>query len=409
MNNKIDILKELKRHSKNLKKSLSKLIENIYSNKLSPEESFSFKKDYVDQDPFICVKALVIAYITFITSQCSQIDSYLERIMQAELKDNCFSAFEKIYKGPNENYAKHKRLTFEKIKNEMSQYQKEKSMCSVETFWRFYDDIRKKIVTLFYDVFANLKKVNNSLENIFGEHFANISKWISLGDYPMMSVSLETFWEFISKSDLYYSAFCVSKVIKEDVEYYGAVTKMEKDISKVPKITNDFYQLINVAPIQISSKVRDVSYYQNYGYIFDVCLVEKVLYCVDKSKFASNAVEGVFESIKEEEESRINSITKSDDFDIDDLVKYINEDDEKKKAKKKKKNNETAVSTNIEEEINNTAMDLVNNVFSAVFDKDIEDFKLIWSANRSKIVQRIIPPFTAEWLSRIKQLGEENH
>ena len=405
MNNKIDILKELKRHSKNLKKSLSKLIENIYSNKLSPEESFSFKKDYIDQDPFICVKALVIAYITFITSQCSQIDSYLERIMQAELKENCFSAFEKIYKGPNDNYTKHKRLTFEKIKIEMTQYQKDKSMCSIETFWRFYDDIRKKIVTLFYDVFANLKKVNNSLENIFGEHFANISKWISLGDYPMMSVSLETFWEFIAKSDLYYSAFCVTKVIKEDVEYYGAVTKMEKDISKVPKITNDFYQLSNVAPIQISSKVKDVCYYQNYGYIFDINLIEKVLYCIEKSRFASNAIEGVFESIKAEEERRINSITKSDDFDIDDLVKYINDDGEKKKAKKKKKNN----ASNIEEEINNTAMDLVNNVFSAVFDKDIEDFKFIWAENRSKIVQRIIPQFTAEWLSQIKQLGEENH
>ena len=86
--------------------------------------------------------------------------------MQAELKENCFSAFEKIYKGPNDNYTKHKRLTFEKIKIEMTQYQKDKSMCSIETFWRFYDDIRKKIVTLFYDVFANLKKVNNSLENI---------------------------------------------------------------------------------------------------------------------------------------------------------------------------------------------------------------------------------------------------
>ena len=180
---------------------------------------------------------------------------------------------------------------------------------------------------------------------------------------------------------------------------------MEKDISKVPKITNDFYQLSNVAPIQISSKVKDVSYYQNYGYIFDINLIEKVLYCIEKSRFASNAIEGVFESIKAEEERRINSITKSDDFDIDDLVKYINDDGEKKKAKKKKKNN----ASNIEEEINNTAMDLVNNVFSAVFDKDIEDFKFIWAENRSKIVQRIIPQFTAEWLSQIKQLGEENH
>ena len=67
------------------------------------------------------------------------------------------------------------------------------------------------------------------------------------------------------------------------------------------------------------------------------------------------------------------------------------------------------MSTNIEQEMNNTAMDLVNDVFSAVFDKDIEDFKFIWAENRSKIVQRIIPQFTAEWLSQIKQLGEENH
>ena len=68
----------------------------------------------------------------------------------------------------------------------------------------------------------------------------------------------------------------------------------------------------------------------------------------------------------------------------------------------------TNCSNNLEEELSNTAISLVNNAINAVFDKDIEDFKLIWSNHRNdKFIQKIIPNFTNDWLNKIKVLGDK--
>ena len=419
MNNKVDILKELKRHEKMVKKSISKLIETIYNCKMNPEESFSFKNEYIKEDPYICVKSLGIVYIKFIISKCSVIDSFLEETKTNDF-NKCKIIFDKIYKGYPENYKKFKKCNLEKVKEEMSKYQKIDTLCSLDTFWEYYHDIRIKIIQYFYTLYSDLKKVNNCLENIFGEHFEGINKWLSLGENPMHNLSVETTWEYISKNDIIFSAFCITKNKLDEAELSENVSKFEKDISKIQKILNSFYQLINLTPIPISSNIKDVSYYNNYNYNFDLQSLENYLYCFQKETFINRSMEVTIENIKKEEEKKSKAIKENISINVEDLINYINEDDADKKKNKKKKNKKkkdmlisdnisnTNCSNNLEEELSNTAISLVNNAINAVFDKDIEDFKLIWSNHRNdKFIQKIIPNFTNDWLNKIKVLGDK--
>ena len=78
------------------------------------------------------------------------------------------------------------------------------------------------------------------------EFVDGINKWLSLGENPMHNLSVETTWEYISKNDIIFSAFCITKNKLDEAELSENVSKFEKDISKIQKILNSFYQLINL-------------------------------------------------------------------------------------------------------------------------------------------------------------------
>ena len=421
MNTSTDVYTTSKATEKLLKKSIHSLITTLTTFPTPPSisEISKYKKEYQPYNPFISIKCLGIVYIKYLISKCNILEILYQHYKKEDQPNNIINIFNQIYKGKT-NLSDVKKTSYEKIKEKMSKKQKETTLIKLNLFWEHFTKELYIIINFFKNLFIELKSLMNLLENIFECQLNEVRKMFKMGDNLIHSVTLETIWEVISKSDLLYSCFCfiksfnindnnVNSNVKDSFnEMKLFVDKYEKELEHINKVLLNFYLFFSLHSVQISKSVHDVSYYQNYSYRFDLNQIEFFLYCIPKEKINNFSMKQVLYNVEQE---RINAKIRKDKKknNIDEYMKYLNDNEHERKKSKKKKNKKKKNSNyNVDEdELNTTTMNIVHNAIHLVeVEKDMEEFKMIWREGRKIDVNaKIRPVFTREWLNKIKMMN----
>ena len=418
MNTSPDVYTTSKATEKLLKKSIHSLITTLttFSTPPSISDISKYKKEYQPYNPFISIKCLGIVYIKYLISKCNILEILYQHYKKEDQPNNIINIFNQIYKGK----INLSDTSYEKIKQKMIKKQNETTLIKLNLFWEHFTKELYIIINFFKNLFIELKSLINLLENIFECQLNEVSKMFKMGDNLIHSVTLETIWEVISKSDLLYSCFCfiksfnindnnVNNNVKDSFnEMKLFVDKYEKELEHINKVLLNFYLFFSLHSVQISKSVHDVSYYQNYSYRFDLNQIEFFLYCIPKEKINNLSMKQVLYNVKQE---RINAKLRKDKKknNIDEHMKYLNDNEHERNKSKKKKNKKKKNSNyNVDEdELNTTTMNIVHNAIHLVeVEKDMEEFKMIWREGRKIDVNaKIRPVFTREWLNKIKMMN----
>lgn len=418
MNTSPDVYTTSKATEKLLKKSIHSLITTLttFSTPPSISDISKYKKEYQPYNPFISIKCLGIVYIKYLISKCNILEILYQHYKKEDQPNNIINIFNQIYKGKT-NLSD---TSYEKIKQKMIKKQNETTLIKLNLFWEHFTKELYIIINFFKNLFIELKSLMNLLENIFECQLNEVRKMFKMGDNLIHSVTLETIWEVISKSDLLYSCFCfiksfnindnnVNNNVKDSFnEMKLFVDKYEKELEHINKVLLNFYLFFSLHSVQISKSVHDVSYYQNYSYRFDLNQIEFFLYCIPKEKINNLSMKQVLYNVEQE---RINAKIRKDKKknNIDEHMKYLNDNEHERNKSKKKKNKKKKNSNyNVDEdELNPTTMNLVHNAIHLVeVEKDMEEFKMIWREGRKIDVNaKIRPVFTREWLNKIKMMN----
>lgn len=418
MNTSPDVYTTSKATEKLLKKSIHSLITTLTTFPTPPSISdiSKYKKEYQPYNPFISIKCLGIVYIKYLISKCNILEILYQHYKKEDQPNNIINIFNQIYKGKT-NLSD---TSYEKIKQKMIKKQNETTLIKLNLFWEHFTKELYIIINFFKNLFIELKSLMNLLENIFECQLNEVRKMFKMGDNLIHSVTLETIWEVISKSDLLYSCFCfiksfnindnnVNNNVKDSFnEMKLFVDKYEKELEHINKVLLNFYLFFSLHSVQISKSVHDVSYYQNYSYRFDLNQIEFFLYCIPKEKINNLSMKQVLYNVEQE---RINAKIRKDKKknNIDEHMKYLNDNEHERNKSKKKKNKKKKNSNyNVDEdELNTTTINIVHNAIHLVeVEKDMEEFKMIWREGRKIDVNaKIRPVFTREWLNKIKMMN----